>query len=119
MIMFGPDLCGYDVSRIHAIFNFDGENLLKTEDVKLEYDDKNSFTHLYTMQVKADNTYEIFFDKKSKAKGSLHDDWKFPQKTKDDPADSKPSDWVEEAKIDDPEDSKPSDWVEEAKIDDP
>merc|ERR1719335_2134965 len=29
--MFGPDLCGYDVSHIHAIFNHKGENLLKTE----------------------------------------------------------------------------------------
>ena len=33
-IMFGPDLCGYDVSRIHAIFTYDGENLLKTDDIK-------------------------------------------------------------------------------------
>jgi len=118
-IMFGPDLCGYDVSRIHAIFNYDGENLLKTDDIKLEYDDKNQFTHLYTLHVKPDNTYEVFFDKKSKSKGALHDDWKFPQKTKDDPSDSKPSDWVEEAKIDDPDDKKPEDWATEAKIKDP
>merc|ERR1719399_2435826 len=27
-IMFGPDLCGYDVSHIHAIFNHKGVNLL-------------------------------------------------------------------------------------------
>ena len=58
-IMFGPDLCGYDVSRIHVIFNFAGENLLKTEDVKLSYDDKNKLTHLYTLVVKPDNTYEV------------------------------------------------------------
>merc|ERR1719230_2419102 len=118
-IMFGPDLCGYDVSRIHAIFTFAGENLLKTSDIKLEYDDKNQFTHLYTLQVNPDNSYEIFFDKKSKAKGQLHDDWKFPQKTKDDPSDNKPSDWVDEAKIDDPEDKQPEDWATEAKIKDP
>merc|ERR550537_2131150 len=118
-IMFGPDLCGYDVSRIHAIFNFAGDNLLKTSDIKLDYDDKNQFTHLYTLQVNPDNTYEVFLDKKSKAKGKLHDDWKFPQKTKDDPTDSKPKDWVDEAKIDDPEDKQPEDWATEAKIDDP
>merc|ERR550537_1188760 len=47
-IMFGPDLCGYDVSRIHLIFqDKKGENQLKTEDIKLDYDDKNEFTHLY------------------------------------------------------------------------
>ena len=31
-IMFGPDRCGHDVSRIHAIFNNDGNNLLKVFD---------------------------------------------------------------------------------------
>merc|ERR1711990_701676 len=52
-IMFGPDLCGYDVSRIHLIFRDNkGENQLKTEDIKLDYDDKNEFTHLYTLILK-------------------------------------------------------------------
>merc|ERR1712196_502638 len=118
-IMFGPDICGYDVSRIHAIFNWDGENLLRTEDIKLSYDDKNKLTHLYTLVVKPDNTYEVFLDKKSKATGSLHDDWKFPPKTLDDPSDSKPSDWVDEAMLDDPEDKQPEDWDMRKKIDDP
>merc|ERR1712167_392058 len=102
-IMFGPDICGYDVSRIHVIFNWDGENLLKTEDLKLGYDDKNKLTHLYTLVVNSDNTFEVFLDKKSKSTGSLHENWKFPAKTLDDPSDSKPSDWVDEAMIDDPE----------------
>merc|ERR1719324_2110663 len=87
--MFGPDICGYDVSRIHVIFNYDGENLLKTEDIK------------------------------SKSTGSLHENWKFPPKTLDDPSDSKPSDWVDEAMIDDPEDKQPTDWDMRKKIDDP
>jgi len=106
-IMFGPDLCGYDVSHIHAIFNHKGENLLKTEKVSLEYSDKNEFTHLYTLHVKPDGTYEIFFDLESKAKGNLVDDWDFPKKTTDDADDKKPSDWVDETEIDDPEDKKP------------
>ena len=50
-IMFGPDICGYDVSRVHVIFTFQGENLLRTEDIKLSYDDKNKLTHLYTLVV--------------------------------------------------------------------
>ena len=34
-VMFGPDMCGYDVSRIHAIFtNGEGKNLLKSDEVK-------------------------------------------------------------------------------------
>jgi len=106
-IMFGPDLCGYDVSHIHAIFNHKGENMLKTDKVSLEYSDKNEFTHLYTLHIKPDGTYEIFFDLESKAKGKMVDDWGFPKQTIDDPEDSKPSDWVDETEIDDPEDKKP------------
>eukprot|EP00320_Phaeocystis_rex_P002976 CAMPEP_0119059098 /NCGR_PEP_ID=MMETSP1178-20130426/3301_1 /TAXON_ID=33656 /ORGANISM="unid sp, Strain CCMP2000" /LENGTH=397 /DNA_ID=CAMNT_0007040103 /DNA_START=66 /DNA_END=1259 /DNA_ORIENTATION=+ len=106
-VMFGPDLCGYDVSHIHAIFNHKGENLLKTEKVSLEYSDKNEYTHLYTLHVKPDGTYEIFFDLESKAKGKLVDDWGFPKEMIDDPDDKKPDDWVDETEIDDPEDKKP------------
>merc|ERR1711988_1671576 len=116
---FGPDICGYDVSRIHVIFNWAGENLLKTEDIKLGYDDKNKLTHLYTLVVKPDNTFEVFLDKTSKSTGSMHENWKFPPKTLDDPSDSKPSDWGDEAMIDDPEDKQPSDWDMRKKIDDP
>jgi calreticulin len=106
-IMFGPDLCGYDVSHIHAIFNHKGTNLLKTEKIALEYSDKNEYTHLYTLVVKPDGTYEVFFDLESKAKGKLVDDWDFPKPTIDDPEDKKPSDWVDETMIDDPESKKP------------
>ena len=86
-VMFGPDRCGYDVSKIHAIFNDGEKNLEKTEEIKLEYTDKNEFTHLYTLVVKPDNTYEVLFDEKSKAKGELTEDWAFPSKTMPDPDD--------------------------------
>ena len=109
-VMFGPDLCGYDVSHIHAIFNHKGENLLKTEKVSLEYSDKNEYTHLYTLHIKPDGTYEIFFDLESKAAGKLVDDWAFPKPEIDDPDDKKPDDWVDETEIDDPEDKKPDGW---------
>jgi len=85
--MFGPDLCGYDVSHVHAIFNHKGTNLLKTEKVSLEYSDKNEFTHLYTLHVKPDGTYEIFFDQVSKASGKLVDAWDFPNGFGNAPAD--------------------------------
>jgi calreticulin len=105
--MFGPDMCGYDVSRIHAILNFEGENLLKTEDVKLDYSDKNEFTHLYTLVLKADKTYAVYFDQVEKASGNIVDDWGFPPKEVDDPASTKPGDWVDEKKIPDVTDVKP------------
>lgn len=106
-IMFGPDLCGYDVSRIHAIFNHEGENLLRSPDVKLEYAEKNEFTHLYTLVVHPDDTYEILLDLESKVKGNLDEDWGWPSKIIPDPEDKKPEDWVDAKKIDDPEDVKP------------
>jgi len=119
-VMFGPDLCGYDVSHIHLILNHKGKNLLKKEKIPLEYSDKNEYTHLYTAHIKPDGTYEVFFDLESKAKGNLIDDWDFPKKTIDDPSDSKPSDWVDETQIDDPEDKKPDGYDDvPAQIPDP
>jgi len=106
-IMFGPDLCGYDVSRIHAIFNYKGKNLLKDKDIKLEYKDKDEFTHLYTLHVKPDNTYTVYFDLEEKASGKLPEDWDFPKETLDDPDDKKPEDWVDDPMMLDPDDVKP------------
>jgi calreticulin len=119
-IMFGPDLCGYDVSHIHLIFNNKGENLLKTDKIPLEYSDKNEYTHLYTAHIKPDGTYEVFFDMESKAKGKIVEDWGFPKPTIDDPEDKKPADWVDETEIDDPEDKKPEGYDDiPAQIPDP
>jgi calreticulin len=119
-IMFGPDLCGYDISHVHAIFNHKGTNLLKTDKISLEYSDKNEYTHLYTLVVNPDGTYEVFFDLESKAKGKLEDDWDFPKKTIDDPSDKKPSDWTDETEIDDPEAKKPDGYDDiPAQIPDP
>ena len=107
-IMFGPDLCGYDISRIHVIFEHQGENLLKEEDVKLDYSDKDEFTHLYNLVLKSSTgEFEVFFDQKSKAAGKLEDMWAFPKKEMEDPTKSKPDDWVDEKKIPDPAAKKP------------
>lgn len=107
-IMFGPDICGYSTSKVHAIFNYNGKNLDKKDEIKLSYSDKDSFTHFYTLIVRPDNTYEVLIDGKERASGKLEDDWDFlPPKEIDDPEDKKPADWVDEAEIDDPEDKKP------------
>jgi calreticulin len=103
-LMFGPDLCG-STGRIHLIFtDGSGTNILKTTDMSISHDDK---THLYTLVVRPDNTYEVLYDLESKAAGSLHEDWAFQKKSSDDPEDVKPADWADESQMDDPEDSKP------------
>lgn len=114
-LMFGPDICGYDVSRVHLIFtSADGENQLRKEDIKLEATEKNEYTHLYTLTISPDNTYSVQIDGKVRADGNLGDGMfaKFPMKEINDPSDVKPADWVEEAKIADPASKKPEDWDE-------
>merc|ERR1712196_366093 len=70
--------------------------------------------HLYTLHVKPDGTYEIFFDLESKAKGNLVDDWDFPKPTIDDPEDKKPDGYDDiPAQIPDPDATKPEDWDDE------
>jgi len=119
-LMLGPDLCGYDVSRIHFIFNHNGENLLKDEDIKLDYDDKNEYTHLYTFIIEPDGTYSVLFDEKEKASGKIEEDWAFPKKEIKDPSESKPEDWVDEKKIPDPAAVKPEGYDDiPAEIPDP
>jgi len=104
-IMFGPDICGSSTKRVHAIFTYKGKNLLTKKTINCETDE---LTHVYTLIVKPDNTYEIRIDGTKKESGSLSDDWDFLlPKTIKDPAESKPEDWVDDSKMDDPEDKKP------------
>lgn len=129
-IMFGPDKCGEDY-KLHFIFRHKNpingdieEKHAKRPDFDLKkfYTDKK--THLYTLVLNPDNSYEVFIDQSSVSKGSLLTDVVppvNPPKEIDDPKDSKPEDWDERAKIADPEAVKPDDWDEEApaKIPDP
>jgi len=104
-IMFGPDICGY-TKKIHAIFHYKGKNLLWKKEPRAESDE---LTHLYTLIVNPDNTYEVQVDGKRVEGGSLKDDWDFlpPKKIKD-PKASKPSDWVDLKEIPDESDVKPA-----------
>ena len=108
-IMFGPDICGSN-KRTHVILadHAKSENLLIKKDVPVETDD---LTHLYTLIVNPDNTFEVLVDNMSVRKGPLeeHFDFMLPKQIKD-PAASKPADWVDEARIVDPNDKKPADW---------
>lgn len=106
-IMFGPDICGPSNKKTHVIFNYPpkNDNLLISPEVKVE-SDKHS--HVYTLHVKPDNTFEVYIDLKSVRSGTLEEGWDFllPKEIKD-PNQSKPADWVDKKKIPDPEDIKP------------
>ena len=109
-IMFGPDVCGTSTKRVHVIFANKGKNHLIKKNIPCETD---QLTHVYTLIVRPDNTYEVRIDGNKKESGSLADDWDIlpPQKIKD-PSKSKPSDWVDSPKMADPNDVKPEGYDE-------
>lgn len=72
----------------------------------------DEFTHVYTLIVKPDNTYEVKIDNERVEGGELEADWDFlaPKKIND-PDAKKPSDWDDRKKIDDENDKKPEVWI--------
>jgi len=117
MIMFGPDICGPGTKKVHVIFNYKGKNLLTKKDIRCKDDE---MTHLYTLIVKPDNTYEVRIDNEKVESGQLEEDWEFlPSKKIKDPEAKKPEDWDDKKQIDDPEDKKPEDWDKPQHIPDP
>ncbi|XP_078264090.1 calreticulin-like [Rhinoraja longicauda] len=116
-IMFGPDICGAATKKVHVIFNYKGKNHLIKKDIRCKDDE---YTHLYTLILNSDNTYEVKIDNKKVESGSLEDDWDMlPAKMIKDQNVQKPDEWDDREKIDDPDDVKPEDWVKPEKIPDP
>merc|ERR1719295_2374351 len=67
-IMFGPDICGPGTKKVHVIFEHKGKNHLIKKDIRCKDD---VFTHLYTLVVNTDGTYEVLIDNESAQTGSL------------------------------------------------
>lgn len=118
--MFGPDKCS-GTDKVHFILQYQNP-------ISKEWEEKHAGgvplvagtdrqTHLYTLIIRPDNTFEMLVDLESKKKGSILEDMSppiNPSKEIDDPADSKPSDWVDVRTIEDPDSVKPADWDEDA-----
>jgi len=117
LLMFGPDICGPGTKKVHVIFNYKEKNHLIQRDIRCKDD---VFTHVYTLIVEPDQTYQVLIDGEKVQSGSLEDDWEFlePKKIKD-PAASKPEDWDDNPTIPDETDSKPEDWDQPEHIADP
>ncbi|XP_017538880.1 calnexin [Pygocentrus nattereri] len=122
-IMFGPDKCGEDY-KLHFIFRhknpktgeYEEKHAKKPEsDLRTYYTDKK--THLYTLVLNPDNSFEILVDQTVVNSGSLLSDMTpsvNPPAEIEDPDDHKPEDWDERPKIQDPDAVKPDDWDEDA-----
>nr|NVI72669.1 calreticulin [Cucujiformia] len=115
--MFGPDICGPGTKKVHVILNHKDKNHLINKEISCKDDE---FTHVYTLVIKPDNTYEVLIDGEKKESGSLEEDWDIlpPKKIKD-PEAKKPEDWDDKETIPDPDDKKPEDWDKPEHIPDP
>ncbi|VDN20431.1 unnamed protein product [Gongylonema pulchrum] len=143
-IMFGPDICGPGTKKVHVIFHYKDQNHLIKKDIRAKDD---VLTHLYTLIVNPDNTYEVQIDGEKAESGELEADWDFlpPKKIKDDvlthlytlivnpdntyevqidgekaESGELEADWdfLPPRKIKDPDAKKPEDWDEREYIDD-
>ncbi|XP_069052253.1 calnexin isoform X2 [Lepisosteus oculatus] len=122
-IMFGPDKCGEDY-KLHFIFRhknpktgeYEEKHAKKPDaDLRTYYTDKK--THLYTLVLNPDNSFEILIDQTVVNSGNLLNDVSpavNPPAEIEDPDDRKPEDWDERPKIPDPDAVKPEDWDEDA-----
>ncbi|KAJ3616367.1 hypothetical protein Zmor_011922 [Zophobas morio] len=108
-IMFGPDICG-SLRKLHIIFNYNGRNLQRKNEISFPSDE---YSHLCTLLVHSNNTYEAFVDGESVAKGALEDDFDhLPPKFIDKVGDTKPADWDDQEFIPDPTHVKPEGYDE-------
>jgi calnexin len=116
-IMFGPDKCG-TTNKIHFIIQYQNRVDGKWEEKHFNETipiraDKN--THLYTLALHSDNSFEIFVDTKTARKGNLLTHMTpaiNPPETIPDVEDKKPSDWVDDKMMIDETATKPEDWDE-------
>lgn len=115
-LLLGPDICGSD-KLVHVIFSYNGRNLLLNREIHCLHD---IYTHVYTLVIMPNNTYEVLIDNERVQFGELESDWNFlpPKKIKD-PAYEKPEDWDDRRVIVDPNDKKPEDWDKPELIPDP
>ncbi|XP_042299771.1 calreticulin-like [Sceloporus undulatus] len=107
-VMFGPDICSSDIRKVHVILSHKGKLYSNKREIRCKVD---GFTHLYTLILRPNHTYEVKIDNEMVASGILEEDWDFlPPRTINDPRMKKPENWDDEAEMDDPEDTKPEDW---------
>lgn len=109
---FGPDFCENKGSVINFYSNIDG----KLQKHKLRHNITSPFddiSHLYTLILRYDNSFEYLVDQKSLFKGSIGNSfipYVYEPEFIDDPNDLKPSDWEDEELIPDPKIKKPDEW---------
>lgn len=119
-VMFGPDKCGTE-NKYHFIVRYknpvtgeiEEKHAKKSQLIDAFFTDGK--THLFTLVVRPDNTFQMMIDTTEVNSGSLLSDMTpsiIPDKEIVDPTDFKPESWDDREKIEDPEAVKPEDWDE-------
>jgi len=119
-IMFGPDKCGTE-NKYHFIVQynnpitgiFEEKHAKKSQLIDAFFTDGK--THLFTLILRPDNTFQMLIDTTEVNAGSLLKDMTpsiIPDKEIIDPTDAKPESWDDREKIEDPDATKPDDWDE-------
>ncbi|KAH7826614.1 putative calreticulin [Monocercomonoides exilis] len=114
-IMFGQDQDKGHSDRVQLILKKHGNEYQHTTPLRLE---KDTRTHMFTIIMFPDLSYEIRIDNKVQRSGKMYVDFPgaFDGPTLPDPDAKKPKDWVELPEIPDPKAKKPDDWEEEMTI---
>jgi len=119
VVMFGPDKCG-STNKVHLIINHKNPKTGEYEEKHLSSPPAARIvktTELYTLIIHPNNTVIIQQNGEQVKEANLLEDFTpafNPPKEIDDPKDTKPDTWVDEARIADPEATKPEDWDEDA-----
>ncbi|XP_037238475.1 LOW QUALITY PROTEIN: calreticulin-like [Falco rusticolus] len=105
-----PNICGSETKKVHVILNYKNKHHPIKKPIRCKAD---RYTHLYTLIIRPDQTYDVKIDNKMVASGNLEDDFDFlPPRKVNDLTVRKPTDWDDRMQIDDPKDIKPEDWDE-------
>lgn len=128
-IEFGPEKCGrHNQTRFNILTtstNEKGEIIQTVHKLKHpHWIPVDEISHLYTLIIRTNNTFEYLVDNRSLRNGTFVDDFDpplFELPFIDDPDDKKPDDWDDRPIIPDPFEKKPDDWDDNApyKIPDP
>jgi len=109
-IMFGPDICGKGIKKVHFILAKHDEHgnekqyQMKTT-VKAKTDE---LTHVYTLVIHPNDDFEILIDGKSEIKKNIEDEFDILEpKEIPDPSATKPEDWDDRKMIEDEDAEKP------------
>jgi len=119
VVMFGPDKCG-STNKVHLIINHKNPKTGEYEEKHLKTPPAAKIvktSELYTLIIHPNNTAVIKVNGKQVKEANLLEDFTpafNPPKEIDDPKDTKPDTWVDEARIPDPDAKKPEDWDEDA-----